>query len=119
MEFRHVKVVKETGEIVEYYVEGIPVPELDENDFLAIYPLTSDDMIDNAIIRGQVYNAETGKIEDTVLSINIKCEDKLKQSDWMILRHIEQRTLGHKTSISESEFMDLLVWRQSLRDVIE
>lgn len=41
----------------------------------------------------------------------------LSLTDWISSRHLEQKTLGIKTSISEEQFNEYLNYRQSLRDI--
>ncbi|WP_252180219.1 phage tail assembly chaperone [Endozoicomonas sp. 4G] len=44
----------------------------------------------------------------------------LSQTDWLIMRHTEQSFHYEiKPTLSEIEFLDLLVWRQQLRDLPE
>lgn len=41
---------------------------------------------------------------------------KLIKTDWMVTRHRDQQALGITTSLSEEEYQDLLLIRQTLRD---
>lgn len=119
-EFFHVKVFKETGEIVDFWASGIPVPELPEDAPFGIYPLLPENMIDgNHITEGQTYNIDTGMVEDTQISINNKATVALQKSDWVVMRHMEQRELQIDTSISEEEYTALLMWRQQTRESIK
>lgn len=45
--------------------------------------------------------------------------DKFQQTGWLIERHNEQKALGITTSLSETQFQKLLVYRQALRDLGE
>jgi hypothetical protein len=42
---------------------------------------------------------------------------KLFETDWISQRHIEQKTLGISTTISDAEYILLLEYRQQLRDL--
>ena len=92
-----VKVKKDTGAIIEFFVQGYPPPTLDEDSEFIIYPVRPEDMIDDHIIQGQVYNPETYKVEDTQISLNKKAEGFLKDTDWLVQRHREQVDLGIET----------------------
>lgn len=116
--FHHIKVYKETGEIVEFFVQGYPPPILDENSDFEIYPLRPEDMVDDHIISGQVFNQETFKVEDTQISLNTKYENFLNQTDWIVSRHREQVELGEKTSLTSEEYTGLIQERQRIRNLI-
>lgn len=38
---------------------------------------------------------------------NIEHKEFLNSTDWMVLRHIRQKVLGQRTSLSETEYLDL------------
>ncbi len=38
---------------------------------------------------------------------NIQHRDYLSSTDWMILRHIRQKALGQRTTLSETEYLEL------------
>jgi len=42
----------------------------------------------------------------------------LQESDWKVIRHRDQLAAGIVTSLTEQEYNDLLVERQTLRDSI-
>lgn len=42
---------------------------------------------------------------------------KLYETDWMVTRHNDQKILGSTTSLSDSQFIKLLQYRQELRDI--
>ena len=117
--FHHLKVRKETGEIIEFFVQGYPPPNLPDDDEFGIFPVRPEDMIDDHIIQGQVYNIETYKVEDTQISLNKKAETFLNKTDWLVQRHREQVDLGIETSLSHQEYGELLNERQSVRDSIK
>ena len=95
------------------------MPEIPEDSPFAIYPVSPETMVDDGIINGQIYNVETGMVEDTQLSINLKAETELQKSDWMVNRHRDQKDMGIPTSLSEQDFIELLKWRQHLRNTIQ
>lgn len=117
-EFHHLKVKKDTGEVVEFFVQGYPPPEIAEDHPMGIYPVRPEDMPDSHIIQGQIYNFETMCVEDTQISKNIKAENTLKETDWIIQRHMEQKELGVETKMSEDQYKQLLTIRQELRESI-
>lgn len=69
---------------------------------------------------------EDGKIvEDTEAKIAYQLEQQkqekikfLQETDWKVIRHIGQKALGLKTSMSEEEYLNLEQQRQSARDSI-
>jgi hypothetical protein len=115
----HIKVLKTTGEIMDFWAEGIPVEDLPETSDFEIVPLLREDLDDGALIRGQIFNMKTRKIEDTVFSRNLKAEQFLKDTDWVVTRHRDQLMLGIKPSMTSEEFMELLRIRQAKREEIE
>lgn len=119
MKIHHIQVKKDTGEIVDFWASGIPVPEIPEDNPFAIYPISPENMVDDGIINGQIYNIETGMVEDTQLSINLKAETELQKSDWMVNRHRDQKDLGVPTSLTDQDYIELLKWRQHLRDAVQ
>lgn len=57
---------------------------------------------------------------DTYLSEIEKseAEEFLQNTDWKILRHQEQQALGVETSLSEEEYLDLIIERQERRNIL-
>lgn len=47
-----------------------------------------------------------------------EAEKFLKDTDWKILRHKEQQELGVETSLSEEEYLDLIIERQERRNLL-
>lgn len=45
-------------------------------------------------------------------------EEFLKDTDWKILRHKEQQELGIETSLSEEEYINLIIERQERRRIL-
>lgn len=43
----------------------------------------------------------------------------LNSTDWLVTRHSEEKLLGADTTLSESQFTKLLVYRQQLRDITD
>lgn len=115
----HIKVLKKTGEIMDFWAEGIPVEDLPDTSDYEVVPLLREELLDEGIIRGQIFNTKTRKIEDTVFSRNLKAEQLLKDTDWMVTRHRDQLDMGIKTSMTHNEFLELLHIRQAKREEIE
>lgn len=56
--------------------------------------------------------------DEDIASQLLKDRDKmLSLTDWISSRHLEQKILGIKTSISDDQFNEYLNYRQSLRDI--
>ena len=113
-----ITVHKESQEVLEFFAEGITAPSYPTDHAIGVYPVEKEDMVDGHLTRGQIYNFETGKIEDTILSINLKCEHELRLTDWMVIRHRDQVDLCIDTSLSKEEYKELLERRQYLRETI-
>lgn len=47
-----------------------------------------------------------------------EAEKFLKETDWKILRHKEQQELGVEASLSEEEYLDLIIERQERRNLL-
>ncbi len=109
------EVNKETTEIIRFFVDDIRIPSYDDDHILVVVPVESEDMIDTHIINGQLYDFQTGKVIDSDLSWNFKLEQQLIQTDWLVTRHRDEIDLGVETKLSESEYKDLLQFRQDLR----
>lgn len=119
IQMMHIKVLKRTGEILDFWAEGIPVEDLPETSDFEVIPLLREDLLDESLIRGQVFNMKTRKIEDTVFSRNLKAEQFLKDTDWVVMRHRDQLDAGMQTSMTQNEYLELLQIRQHKRDEIE
>ena len=119
IQMMHIKVLKRTGEIMDFWAEGIPVEDLPETSDYEVIPLLREDLLDESLIRGQVFNMKTRKIEDTVFSRNLKAEQFLKDTDWVVMRHRDQLDAGMQTSMTQNEYLELLQIRQHKRDEIE
>lgn len=67
-------------------------------------------LIDNEwVINADSYFLELDKSE---------ASDFLKNTDWKILRHKEQQELGVETSLSEEEYLELIIERQERRNLL-
>jgi len=69
-------------------------------------------------VEGQVFNPETGGIDDTELSLSVKAENELRLTDWKVIRHRDQVDLGATTSLTNDEYLELLQHRQNLRNTV-
>lgn len=62
---------------------------------------------------------DLGNVEDTSQEkINKEAELFLLETDWKVIRHIDEKALGLSTSISEEEYQALLIARQEARQRI-
>lgn len=43
----------------------------------------------------------------------------LQSTDWMVIRHSDEKALAISTSLSDAQYIELLLYRQSLRDAGE
>lgn len=109
------EVDKETGEVYRFFVTEYGAPKYDSDSNLAMVPCHAEDMLDVPALKGQIYNFETGKTEDSDISWNYKLEIQLEQTDWMVIRHRDQLDLMVTPSMSPDEYRELLQWRESLR----
>lgn len=67
-------------------------------------------LIDNEwVLDADTYLAEMDKSE---------AAEFLKNSDWKIMRHKEQQELGVETSLTEEEYLDLIIERQERRNLL-
>ncbi len=109
------EVNKETAEIIRFFVDDVHIPSYEDDHIFVMVPVESEDMLDTHIINGQLYDFQTGKVTDSDLSWNFKLEQQLIQTDWLVTRHRDEIDLGVETKLSESEYKDLLQFRQDLR----
>lgn len=49
---------------------------------------------------------------------NIEHKEYLNSTDWMVLRHIRQKALGQRTTLSETEYLDLETQRDKAARLI-
>ena len=52
------------------------------------------------------------------VDINEKSRNYLNQTDWLVIRHRDQKELGIETSISDEEYTSILLERQSNRNLV-
>jgi len=57
-------------------------------------------------------------IQKTQDQINGEAKEILDSSDWQIIRHKDQKELGIETSLTDQEYIDLLLERQATREEI-
>lgn len=60
-----------------------------------------------------LYNSE----EQRAARVRSARNAKLDETDWIVLRHIEETALNNGTTLIESEYEELLSYRQELRDL--
>lgn len=81
----------------------------------------SDEQYELLKVGSHIFNVETGQIVASASFSVEKLEiDKknsiereyLNSTDWMVLRHLRQKTLGIDTSLTEDQFRDLEMKRQ-------
>ncbi|WP_214508933.1 phage tail assembly chaperone [Pseudomonas brassicacearum] len=71
--------------------------------------------------QGWRYDGETfsepSRDEDDQASAERAWRDaKLTASEWLVTRHRDEQDLGKETTLSASQFSELLIYRQALRD---
>jgi len=103
---------------------------LDENQQSLVPP-----QFEQVEITPAVYETENRKVQDEVLAafvieftdvtqqleqnvINEEAQQFLNESDWKIIRHQDQQSLGISTSLTGQELQDLLQERQMARTAI-
>jgi len=73
------------------------------------------------------FNVETKTVQEVAQEVldqkvayvkNSEFRDFLCESDWKVLRHIREKTLGLETSLSEEEYIELEQTRQQAADSI-
>ena len=47
-----------------------------------------------------------------------EAQDFLKNTDWQIIRHKEQKELGVETSLTDDEYLELILQRQKRRNIL-
>lgn len=63
-------------------------------------------------------NYKKAKEKETLAKSNKVCLDYLRDTDWIVLRHLGQREMKTYTSLTEDEYAKLLIDRQKARDAI-
>lgn len=59
------------------------------------------------------------QVPDPVITVEMIRAQKLIETDWIIQRHQEETLLGITNTLSASQFMDVLLYRQALRDITD
>lgn len=62
----------------------------------------------------RILELKTNKIKE----FNQHAKQELRDLDWKVLRHIEQKELQIQTSLTENEYQELLQNKQSIRDKV-
>lgn len=66
---------------------------------------------------GRWYIAGKMPVDEKSADLRAQRDDLLSSLDWIIARYNEQKTLGVETTDSEQDFIDLLQYKQYLRDI--
>lgn len=66
---------------------------------------------------GRWYTAGKMPVDEKSADLRAQRDDLLSSLDWIIARYNEQKTLGVETTDSEQDFIDLLQYKQYLRDI--
>lgn len=65
-------------------------------------------------------NQEHTEAKELIRAKNVTSRNsKLKDTDWLVIRHRDQADAGSPTTLSASEYISLLLYRQQLRDLPE
>ena len=94
---------------------SVEVVELSDSNYLQIQNQTHYfDIQSKTIVPVPNEELEQRQVEKE----NIEPREFLNSTDWMILRHIRQQTLGIPTSLSEQQFIDLENRRNQAASII-
>lgn len=63
------------------------------------------------------YIKRTNTVEN-LLQINADAKSYLTDTDWLVIRHRDQLALGQNTSLTNEQYLDLLVKRQAAREKV-
>ena len=63
------------------------------------------------------YIKRTNAVEN-LLQINADAKSYLTDTDWLVIRHRDQLALGQNTSLTNEQYLDLLVKRQAAREKV-
>jgi len=95
---------------------SVEVVEINDEDYLKIQNQTHYfDIVTKSTV--PVPNEELEKRQQT--KENIESREFLNTTDWMVLRHLRQRTLGVATSLTEEQFLDLEQRRHAAAAIIK
>lgn len=98
----------------------------EKNEVQVYFGGREDFAAENGFIPGDVEQCRTsgrwylkGKMpaEEKAADLRAQRDDLLSSLDWIIARYNEQKTLGVETTDSEQDFIDLLQYKQYLRDI--
>lgn len=91
-------------------------------------PLSSQEWFSRPAREGYEWKCVNGKWPEEVplepiaesekyQSLIVERDNAISKTDWVIKRHRDQKELGKETTLSESEFMEVLQWRDDLRQL--
>ena len=63
------------------------------------------------------YIKHTNAVEN-LLQINADAKSYLTDTDWLVIRHRDQLAFGQNTSLTNEQYLDLLVKRQAAREKV-
>lgn len=98
----------------------------EKNEVQVYFGGREDFAAENGFIPGDVEQCRTsgrwylkGKMpaEEKATDLRAQRDDLLSSLDWIIARYNEQKILGVETTDSEQDFIDLLQYKQYLRDI--
>jgi hypothetical protein len=83
-------------------------------DTVKVYEI-SDDESDGIMKGTHKFDIDTEKVVEDIIAVTSIEQDKknnieykfLKNSDWMVLRHIREQALGLPTSLTQEEYLEL------------
>ena len=58
------------------------------------------------------------KAVENLIKINADATNYLTDTDWLVIRHRDQLALGQETSLTNEQYLDLLVKRQAAREKV-
>jgi len=116
MPVKYLEITKDTLDIWAgpFTAEAVPVFSNDS-------PVIAKEVIsmpDDYIIPGQIWNDLTSSVEDTQDSLNNKARNNLYNTDWKVIRHLEQVNAGVTTSLTDEEYSALLTERNNYRNQV-
>lgn len=98
----------------------------EKNEVQVYFGGCEDFAAENGFIPGDVEQCRTsgrwylkGKMpaDEKATDLRAQRDDLLSSLDWIIARYNEQKILGVETTDSEQDFIDLLQYKQYLRDI--
>jgi len=116
MPVKYLEITKDTLEIWAGPFTADTLPVFSDDSPVAAKEVVS--MPDDYIISGQIWNDETSSVEDTQDSLNNKARNNLFNTDWKVIRHLEQVNSGVTTSLTDEEYSALLTERNNYRNAV-